>query len=63
MPRGDVVTYYEDGQWKNAIEGSSRQLSSHAKFAAAVAAGRQIALLRSVEHSVQQTGAQVAGHK
>ena len=24
MPKGDIETYYENGQWKNKVEGSSR---------------------------------------
>jgi Uncharacterized protein conserved in bacteria (DUF2188) len=40
MPKGDVETYYEDGQWKNKIEGNERASNVHEVKAAAVGAGR-----------------------
>lgn len=53
MPRGDIETYYEGGQWKNRVEGNERALSVHGTRAAAVGAGQQVAMLRRVEHIVR----------
>lgn len=53
MPHGDVETYYEDGQWRNKIEGTERALSVHETKAAAVGAGRQVAMFRKVEHIIR----------
>ena len=54
MPKGDVETYYEDGQWKNKIEGNERASNVHEVKAAAVGAARQMAMLREVEHIVRK---------
>jgi hypothetical protein len=53
MPRGDIETYHEDGQWKNKAEGDGRALSVHETKAAAVGAGRQMAIARKVEHIIR----------
>jgi hypothetical protein len=53
MSRGDIETYYEDGQWKNKVEGNDRALSVHETRAAAVGAGQQVAMLRKVEHIIR----------
>ena len=53
VPKGDVETYYEDGQWKNKIEGSTRAANVHEIKAAAVGAGRQMAAVRKVEHIIR----------
>ena len=39
MPKGDVETYHEDGQWKNKIEGNDLASNVHEIKAAAVGAG------------------------
>jgi hypothetical protein len=53
MPRGDIETYHEDGQWKNKAEGTDRALSVHETKAAAVGAGQQMASARKVEHIIR----------
>jgi hypothetical protein len=53
MPRGDVEAYYEDGLWKNKIEGNERASNVHEVKAAAVGAARQMAMLREVEHMIR----------
>jgi hypothetical protein len=50
MAKGDIETYYEDGQWKNRPEGNQRASTVHATKAEAEAAGRQMATQRGVEH-------------
>lgn len=53
MARGDVETYYEDGLWKNKIEGNERASNVHENQAAAVHAGRQMAEARRSEHVIR----------
>ncbi|WP_210651749.1 DUF2188 domain-containing protein [Nocardioides sp. SYSU D00065] len=54
MPNGDIETYYEDGQWKNKVEGSSRAANVHETKAEAQAKGRQMAQERRVEHVIKK---------
>jgi hypothetical protein len=54
MPRGDIETYYEDGRWKNKVEGSSRAANTHDTKSAAVAKGREMAKSRKVEHIIEK---------
>lgn len=54
MASGDVETYYENGQWKNKVKGSSLVSSSHENKGGAIAAGRQMAALRRVEHIIHR---------
>lgn len=45
MPRGDVETYFADGQWHNRREGlQTTPATSHATKREAVAKGRELAL-------------------
>lgn len=54
MPKGDIETYYEDGQWKNKVEGSSRAANTHDTKAEAQAKGRDMASDRKVEHIIKK---------
>jgi uncharacterized protein DUF2188 len=60
MPRGDVETYYEDGKWKNKIEGNERASNVHETKAAAVHAGRQTAEARQSEHVIRNMDGTIA---
>ena len=40
MPKGDIETYYEDGKWKNKVEGGSRASNTADTKAEAQAKGR-----------------------
>src|SRR5690242_9479028 len=53
MPEGDIETYYDQGQWKNRVEGKSRASSVHENKAEAVTVGRQRAMERKVGHVVR----------
>lgn len=53
MATGDVDTYYEDGQWKNKIEGHSRASNVHDRKTDAQATGRDMAIERKVEHVIK----------
>lgn len=54
MPKGDVETYCEDGQWKNKIEGKKQTSGVHETKAAAEGAGQQMAAARKVEHIIRK---------
>lgn len=54
MPKGDVETYCEDGQWRNKVEGIQQVSSVHETKAAATKAGRQMARARKVEHIIRR---------
>jgi len=54
MAKGDIDTYYDDGQWKNKVEGNSRASNVHDTKADAQAAGRGMAIDRSVEHVIKK---------
>lgn len=53
-PSGDIETYFEDGRWKNKVQGSSRAANTHATKAAAAKVGREMARKRRVEHIVKK---------
>lgn len=52
MAQGDVHTYYEDGLWKNRVEGGRRASNTSPRRTDAVLAGRLIAKKRRVGHVV-----------
>lgn len=54
MVKGDVNTYYEDGEWKNKIEGNGRASSKHETKSDVQAAGREAAIERGVEHTIRK---------
>ncbi|MEW2330061.1 DUF2188 domain-containing protein [Micromonospora chersina] len=54
VAKGDIETYYEDGQWKNRPEGDQRASTAHDIKAEAEAAGRQMAIQRDVEHVIKK---------
>ncbi|MDR6596907.1 MULTISPECIES: DUF2188 domain-containing protein [Saccharothrix] len=54
VAKGDVETYYEDGRWKNKIEGGERASSTADTKAEAQAEGRRMAQERGVEHVIKK---------
>ena len=50
MPKGDVETFHEDGKWHNRIDGGDRLNGPYSTRKEAVAAGREEAERRKVEH-------------
>ena len=52
MPEGDVLTFHADGKWHNRIEGHEPLPGEYDTRAQAVAAGRDEARDRKVEHIV-----------
>ena len=59
MAKGDVETYYDDGQWKNRPQGTQRASSTHDTKAEAQAAGKQMAKDRKVEHVIKNKDGQI----
>ena len=62
MPKGDVETYFENGRWKNKVQGNSRASNVHETRTAAVSAGREMARRRKVGHIVRNEGDTVQEH-
>ena len=57
---GDVETYFENGRWKNKVQGNSRASNVHESWAAAVKAGREMARKRRVEHIIRKKESTIA---
>jgi hypothetical protein len=53
MATGDIETYFEDGRWKNKVQGSSRASSVHETKDEAQSVGRDIARDHRVEHVIK----------
>ncbi|GGP54170.1 DUF2188 domain-containing protein [Saccharothrix coeruleofusca] len=54
MAKGDVETQFEDGRWKNQVEGGERASNTAATKAEAVSEGRRMASDRGVEHVIKK---------
>jgi hypothetical protein len=63
VTRGDVHTYYEDGMWKNRIEGGVRASNTSPRRSDAVSFGRTMARRRRVTHIVHDTTGNVEEQK
>lgn len=60
MAKGDIETYYENNQWKNRREGSSRAFSADDTKTPAQAAGREAAIKDGVEHVIKNQDGKIA---
>ena len=63
VAEGDVHTYYEDGLWKNRVEGGVRASNTSPHRVDAVLAGRQAAKKRRVSHVIHDCGGGVESEK
>ena len=54
MAGGDVETYYDDGVWKNRVQGNSRASNVGETKADVQARGREMAIERGVEHVIKK---------
>jgi hypothetical protein len=52
--KGDVETYYADGQWRNKVEGEESASSTHDTKKEARKIGRRLAKIRRVEHVIKK---------
>jgi hypothetical protein len=59
MPDGDIETYYEDGKWKNRVEGGQRASSTYETKADAQTDGRRMAKDREVEHIIRNKDGEI----
>lgn len=57
--RRNVETYFENGRWKNKVQGNSRASHVHETRAAAISVGREMARKRKVEHIIMSEGGTV----
>jgi hypothetical protein len=51
MAKPGIEAYFENGEWKNRVRGSSRAANKHSTKADAEQAGREMARERRVEHA------------
>jgi len=54
LDEGDILTYLEDGTWKNRAHGNVRATSVHDSYDEAVSEGRRLARAREVAHHVRR---------
>ena len=54
-----VETYFENGRWKNKVQGNSRASHVHETRSAAISVGREMARKRNVDHIIMSTGGTV----
>lgn len=59
MPEGDIETYYENGEWKNKVEGRRRASNTADTKAEAQAKGREMAIDRRVEHIIRKKDGEI----
>jgi hypothetical protein len=60
MASGDVHTEPHGDGWANKVEGSERAASTHRTKVAAVKRGRDLAILRRVEHLIHEQDGAIA---
>jgi hypothetical protein len=58
--QGDIETYFEDGQWKNKVEGNERASSTHPTKDEATAKGRETAIEHGVEHIIRNQDGKIS---
>ena len=59
MAKGDIETYYEDGEWKSKVEGSHRAAHVGGTKSEQRAIGREMAQSRGVEHVIKKKNGKV----
>lgn len=59
MPKGDISTYFQNGDWKSKVEGSSQAAHVGGTKAEQQAVGRQMAVDRKVEHIIKNMDGQI----
>lgn len=57
--RRNVETYFENGRWKNKVQGNSRASHVHETREAAISVGEEMARQRKVEHIIKSEGGTV----
>jgi len=59
MAKGDIETYFEHGEWRSRVEGSSRAAHVGGKKGEQRAIGREMAQARGVKHIVKKKSGKV----
>lgn len=59
MAKGDIETYYEDGQWKNKVEGGQRASNVGDRKSDVQSEGRDMARERGVEHVIRNKDGEI----
>jgi len=59
MAEGDVHTEPHEGGWATKIEGNQRVSSTHETKIAALKRGRDMAIIRQVEHFIHDRGGRI----
>ena len=52
--KGDIETCFEDGRWRNKVEGEESASSTHDTKKEARKIGRRLAKIRGVEHVIKK---------
>lgn len=60
--RGDVETYFEDGRWKNKVQGSEQVSSTHLTKEEATTNGREMAIVHAVDHIIRDRDGTISEH-
>lgn len=60
--RGDIETYFEDGQWKNKVEGNDSASSTHRSKEDACTNGREMAIVHAVDHIIRDRDGTISEH-
>ncbi|GLY49962.1 DUF2188 domain-containing protein [Lentzea sp. NBRC 102530] len=60
--RGDIETYFEDGRWKNRVEGNDQASSTHLTKEEASADGREMAIVHAVDHITRNRDGTISEH-
>lgn len=60
--RGDVETYFEDGRWKNKVEGNDLASSTHPTKDDGRTNGREMAIVHAVDHIVRDRDGTISEH-
>jgi len=61
MARGWIHTVYKAGSWLNEVEGEGSASALYDTKAAAVAAGRELAIARRTEHVIHNENGTISG--
>lgn len=63
MPKGDVETYYGNGQWHSRIEGEDQPFASGNSKSEQVSRGAAQAWSRRVQHIIRREDGQIASRQ
>jgi hypothetical protein len=59
MPDGDIETYFDEGAWRNRVEGSGTTAFSFTTKAEAAEVAREEAMKTKVDHIIRKEGGEI----